>query len=385
MKDNKVLLIGENHHNILGAVRSFGVNGIYPYGIIVGNDSDKSFVRKSKYWKKTWTVTSEKNLIAFLLQKFDDEKLKIVIIPCSDSIAEIIDLNYDILKSKFILPSIDGKQGKIAELMDKQRQVEFAEKYNFLMAKSYIIELNNILLKDDILYPCIIKPVVSTDGKKSDIKKISDKDEMMSEFIKLKNSGYCRVLVQEYLNYDAEYVMIGAIHDSKLAWFNSEKIRIWPVIGGSSSFLRINNDLVISDFYKKIRESLIDIKYDGCFDIDAFCVNGKMYLNEINWRNSGAVYSTLASKVYYPVLWYYWTIGKNIPGDMKITCDDKTICSMDESKDLRHVACKNISFKRWIKDHKQTKAFSLWNIRDIKPAIIQYIHLVKKLIIRKGV
>lgn len=32
---NKVILIGGSHHNGLGLVRSFGVNGIRPYGIIV--------------------------------------------------------------------------------------------------------------------------------------------------------------------------------------------------------------------------------------------------------------------------------------------------------------------------------------------------------------
>lgn len=33
---NKVILIGGNHHNGLGLVRCFGINKIFPYGIIVG-------------------------------------------------------------------------------------------------------------------------------------------------------------------------------------------------------------------------------------------------------------------------------------------------------------------------------------------------------------
>lgn len=43
---NKVILIGGSLHNILGLVRSFGVKGIQPYGIIAGKDAKTSFVRK---------------------------------------------------------------------------------------------------------------------------------------------------------------------------------------------------------------------------------------------------------------------------------------------------------------------------------------------------
>lgn len=47
-----VIIIGGNHHNPLGVVRSFGVNGIRPYGIIVTGQNKSSFVTKSRYWKK---------------------------------------------------------------------------------------------------------------------------------------------------------------------------------------------------------------------------------------------------------------------------------------------------------------------------------------------
>ena len=30
---NKVILIGGNHHNILGTARCFGINGFHPYGL----------------------------------------------------------------------------------------------------------------------------------------------------------------------------------------------------------------------------------------------------------------------------------------------------------------------------------------------------------------
>ena len=48
---NKVILIGGDHHNGLGLARSFGINGIKPYGIIVTGRNKHSFISKSKYWE----------------------------------------------------------------------------------------------------------------------------------------------------------------------------------------------------------------------------------------------------------------------------------------------------------------------------------------------
>lgn len=383
--DNKVLLIGTNHHNILGLVRSFGVNGIYPYGLIVGDGAVKSFVRKSKYWAKTWAIDSEDEMIDFMLKQFENEKSRPVVIPCSDLLAEIIDLNYNRLKDKYILPSINNEQGKIAELMDKQRQVELAKEYDIPMAKSWVIDLKNETVPDDIVYPCIVKPVVSAEGKKSDIRKIYNLTDLNDTLIFLKKNSYKTVMIQEYLDYDEEYLMVGSIHNTDITWFYSKKIRVWPVIGGSSSFLEISNDKMVYTFYKRIIKMFKNIGYDGVFDVEAFLIKDKMYLNEINWRNSGTSYSILSSEVYYPLIWYYWVIDSRQADKMKKICNDESIYSMDEALDLRHVICRNISFKQWNEGRKNAKAFSVWNIHDLKPTIIQYMHLIKELIVRKGV
>lgn len=108
---NKIILIGGNHHNGLGLVRSFGVNGIKPLGIIIGNNKKNSFVTKSRYWEKTWVFSSEKEAISFLLGNFKQEIEKPVIIPWSDSAAAEIDNNLDALMPFFIVPSLGGIQG----------------------------------------------------------------------------------------------------------------------------------------------------------------------------------------------------------------------------------------------------------------------------------
>ena len=382
---NKVILIGGNHHNGLGLARSFGVNGIKPYGVIVGEGAEHGFVRKSKYWAKTWVIKSDDEIVEFLLNSFQNEKEKPVVIPYSDGAAEEIDLNLDRLKEHFLLPSIGGQQGKIAELMDKQKQVEFAQTYGIPMAKSCVVDLNDIRLPENMIYPCIVKPVVSAEGEKSDIRKCDTETQTVAYLQELRKKGYHRFLVQEYLNYDTEYLMVGSISGQNQCWVNSKKIRVWPVVGGSSSCLQVTNQKNVSDFFESVRYAFQQITYDGFYDVDVLQVNGKLYLNEVNWRNSGTIYSVLGSKVYYPVNWYYWKTQNQSPENFIQSCLDETVYTIDESLDLRHVVCGNITLKQWLRDKKKSKAFALWYTPDMRPAIAQYLHLLKELIKRHGV
>lgn len=382
---NKVILIGGNHHNGLGLARSFGVNGIKPYGVIVGEGAEHGFVRKSKYWAKTWVIKSDDEIVEFLLNSFQNEKEKPVVIPYSDGAAEEIDLNLDRLKEHFLLPSIGGQQGKIAELMDKQKQVEFAQTYGIPMAKSCVVDLNDIRLPEDMIYPCIVKPVVSAEGEKSDIRKYDTETQTVAYLQELREKGYHRFLVQEYLNYDTEYLMVGSISGQNQCWVNSKKIRVWPVVGGSSSCLQVTNQKNVSEFFESVRSAFQQIAYDGLYDVEVLQVNGKLFLNEVNWRNSGTIYSVLGSKVYYPVNWYYWKTKNQSPENFIQSCLDETVYTIDESLDLRHVACGNITLKQWLRDKKKSKAFALWYTPDMRPAIAQYLHLLKELIKRHGV
>lgn len=382
---NKVILIGGNHHNGLGLVRCFGINKIFPYGIIVGHDAAHGFLQKSKYWAKTWTIQNDTDIPEFLLHHFPDEAERPVVIPYSDAAAEIIDLNYNRLKDHFILPSIGEKQGNIAVLMDKQEQYKFATAHDIPMAKSCVVELNHIILPDDMVYPCIVKPVVSAEGIKSDIRKCDTKEETLKYLLELQKKGYHRFLVQEYLDFETEYVMIGMIYAPECAWLNLKKLRIWPLVGGSSSLLQLTANSQIESFYEKVRTAFDSVGYDGLFDVDALYANGKMYLNEINWRNSGVIYSVLGTSVYYPVAWYYLKAIGKLPQNYVCTCKDQSIHAMDEALDLRHVVCHNITLKQWFHSKKMCRSFALWYTPDLKPTIAQYFHLAKELIKRHGV
>ena len=85
------------------------------------------------------------------------------------------------------------------------------------------------------------------------------------------------------------------------------------------------------------------------------------------------------------MIWYYVIINsENSCDSMNRTCDND-FYAMDESLDLRHVVCGNITLKQWFRDKKKSKAFALWYSKDLRPTVAQYFYLLKELIKRHGV
>lgn len=377
---NKVILLGGNHHNGLGLARIFGINGIKPYGIIIGKDSKRKFICKSKYWEKTWAVANETEAINILLKNFCDEKLKPVLIPWSDGASSAIDQNLNRLIKYFFVPSLNGKEGAVDSLMDKFNQIEFAHKYGLPMAKSWIVDLHQNNLPNDLVYPCFLKPVASYEGKKSDIKKCDTISETAEYCEELRKKGYKRILVQEFLDFEKEIEFVGCCGKTK-AYLISENIREWPVVGGTNSFFGIYNTHEVAKVCDTIWEALHSEGYNGLFDIELLLVDGKIYLNEINWRNTGNSFFSLGTGVYYALIWYFDVIG--MKHTLKCFCQDEAQFAMDEAVDLRHVVYCGLPLKQWLKDKKKTQSFALWFKGDLKPTIYQYAHLFAE-IFRRG-
>lgn len=380
-QENKVIIICDNHHNGLNIARSFGSQNIFPYGIIICKDIEECYINKSKYWKKTLIIDSYNQLIGTLVDNFADSELKPVVITCSDTAGEIIDLNYDKLKDFFILPSIGGKQGEIFRLMDKEYQVEFAQKYNIPTAKTWVLKpatYQNTV--KNIIFPCIVKPVSSYEGIKADIKKCNNKDEL-NQYLKVifNEKNYTRILVQEFLEFDYEIEFVGSYSARTNSYLISKTHRGWPIVGGTNSFFSIVDDKNINLMVERILAVFKEIKFNGLFDIEMFNINGDIYLNEINWRNTGNSFFSLGTDVHYAVVWYYAMIHKENTS-LKRYCIDVNQFAMNEATDLRHCVFGKYSFLKWNADRAKTNSFALWYSKDLKPTFIRYVQLLKKLV-----
>ena len=360
---HKVILIGGDHYNGLALVRLFGKHGLHPYGIIVGQKSGSGFLKASGYWEKCWTVTDDSGIMAILKDFFSQEDNKPVIIPYSDGAAATIDNNLCELKDSFIVPSINGLQSSIYEMMDKGRQVSFAKNCGMQMADSLEIRLDDIRF-EGVEFPCIVKPVVSCEGDKTDIKRIDSKVELEQYLIYLREKRYEKILLQKYVQIDVEYDIEGFIHQNDSTYFVSEKVRTWPTIGGPTSYSFSIDNPTLNREIDKIVDYLRDIGYSGLFDVEIFRVGEEYLFNEINWRNSAVCFAAAASGVYYPLYWFYAVTDQEYNVNKP---DIYGTRAMNELLDFRHVKAKEVGLFLWAKQLWGSKAYAYYDITDMAP------------------
>lgn len=363
-KEQKVILIGGDHYNGLALVRMFGEHGLHPYGIIVGRNSGQGFLRKSKYWNRIWCIESDEEILPILKENFNDEEDKPVIIPYSDGATSILDIHLQEFKGRFILSSINSEPGKIYELMDKGKQVEFAKACGLNIAKSFEIFLDSEYPINEIPFPCIGKPIVSCEGDKKDIKKIENRTEMVAYLDALKNKGYTRILIQEYVKIDKEYDVEGFVNNNENIYFCNEKVRTWPNVGGPTAYAFSVDEQSLNHEIDKIVLKLKELGYSGLFDIEIFKVKGKFFFNEINWRNSAVCFAAKQSGVNYPLYWYYSITGQEYE---LVNAREYGIYAMNELLDFQHVKNRDVSPIKWISQLKRSKARAYYDKRDPEP------------------
>ncbi len=383
---NKVIVLGgAGYHNSLGLARVFGINGIEPYGILTKASKHKlgNHCALSKYWKKVWLVDEEEEAISILLDNFTKEDEKPVLVPGSDGFAYLIDSNYDYLSDYFILPGINHKQGEVVKLMDKYQQVKWGKSVGINVADAQIIQLDAETINPiTIGFPLILKPVVSAEGDKKDIRKCEDQKSLYVELEGLKKKGYKRILAQEFITKDYEIALFGSIlsNSSNNPYLLTHETREWPVVGGVGSYHVFIDDPILKKEAERILDQLKATGYIGNFDIELFVVKGKIMLNEINFRNSGNIYACFTNKVYYAYYSYLDLIGKDT-SSYNFEYGIETT-AMDEIIDFRHFVYGKTSFREYYKDWKRCTDFSLYFKGDIKPALARYFSVIFKIFTR---
>lgn len=378
---NEVIVVGGNHHNALGVIRSFGKNGI-KINLIVTNDTKYPFIVKSKYVKKYSIIKENEVEILDELSKYKNITPKPAIIPTSDYAEYVIDKNLDKLKKTFIVPSINNTQGEVIKYMDKFNQIDLCKKYKIDMAKSCVLVLNNELnLNIKLKYPYILKPIESINGKKTDIQIVSNPKEFSKCIEILKEKKYKKILVQEYLKYDYELTLMGCSSNGKVIVPGAvKKIRRYPEKSGNVSYGEVI-PLTKNDFYK-IKELLKSINYNGLFDIEVFKVGNQYILNEINFRNSGNTYVLTYKNIFLPVIWYYLAIGKSV-NNLKFEFTN-SFYMRDSNLERTKLFNKEISFKEYIHAKRNSQISFINDLDDNKVKLWKLLYAVLRRIDKNG-
>lgn len=361
--NNKIIVFGGNHHNTLGVIRSLGESGIQP--ILILHGSTTSFVAQSKYISKVHYAVNEEKSIELLINLYGKESLRPLIICCSDGASHYVDIYYNQLKEKFIFPNA-GEEGRITRLMNKETMRILAEECNLPSPRTWIMNKTDAI-PANIEYPCIIKPLMSIEGSKSDIHTCQNFESLFND---IQHVHTPQIQIQEFIDKEYEFQLIGCrIKTSKIDEIIIPGISyiIRSSAVSNTGFLKYSpieelKDINIKDVEKFIRKT----QYTGLFSIEFIKSKvGKTYFMEINFRNDGNSYAVTGAGCNLPYIWAKGMITNTINDNIKISTPTLVIPELIDF--LQNVLTHRISFFHWLKDIIKSDTYLLYNKNDPKP------------------
>lgn len=347
--NSEVIIIGGNHHNTLSVLRSLGRKGVFSYLILTLRGGVNPFVSRSKYIKEVFICYKSEDIIPKLLELTNTHpnfiEKKPVVIACHDLAASLIDINYDLLEKFYLLPG-SKKQGQITRFMNKVEMGLLAESNGITIPKTWS-DRDIPQFIDNIIYPCITKPLVSKNGSKSEIKICKNKKELRKYADKHSHSEY---QIQQYIQKDYEYQLIGCSinHGEEIIIPGKTRIIHQPTVT-NTAFLRyeyLDGDEPI----KQCQDFIKATGYSGLFSMEFLRgIDGKNYFMEINFRNDGNAISVTAAGVNLPYIWYLSSQGLDYANELQMV---HPLYVMPETMVIDLWSSGTITFRELINDFK---------------------------------
>lgn len=366
-----VIVIGGNHHNTLAVLRSLGEKGLKVKLIVISADY-KPYVCYSKYIERYLVINNEEDIFQSLYKLYAGPE-KAIIIACADGVASYLDLHRNDLICDFILPCAK-EEGRITYLMNKDIMARLAENMGIATPKSWIINNTSHMEIEGIEFPCIIKPLASANGSKSDIS-ICDNLEQLRAFLK---TCQCEELqIQKYISKEIEYQLIGcSLNGGEDIIIPGASIILRQPRNTNTGYLRYlpKNQFKFNE--KACKDFLKATGYSGLFSMEFLRdKQGHDYFMEINFRNDGNSICVTASGMNLPYIWYLANTGQVY--DSELCYDDmKSVFVMPEFNDVVNVIYGRISLTQWLKDVLMTNRFMEFSKHDQKPF---WVYIYKKM------
>ena len=359
------IVIGDNHYNTLGVVRSLGEQKCNVKVILF--HSDEHIVEKSRYVKSFSTIRIEKEELIRAIEENLSASNVNVLFPLCDFAAIVCDEMK--LKESFncIIP---GAKGKIREYEDKSVANQIAKIAGLLVPRSLEIDLAETEKYDWSIFPAIVKPIQSIEGKKGDICTVENEEELTECYTALKDKGYRRLQVQEFIHGDDSYMVeiLGYVgRDGKPHYSDIvKKVREYPIRNGSTSFAEIVKEqqgLEITAVTKMLKL----LGFFGIFDIEFKYADGKLFFIEINLRNGAPSYAMTRLGFNIPYSWMCDALQQEAPHDVRT----KKKYIMVETRDCVNMLKGYVPFMLWLRDFCTSQKL-IWNATDIRPSVISY-------------
>ncbi|MBQ8830073.1 MAG: ATP-grasp domain-containing protein [Oscillospiraceae bacterium] len=362
------VVVGHDHQNTLGVIRSLGEEGIRVKTIII-SDGEFSSTAYSKYIDEVFIIriTELTNTLLTLAAGIDE---RIPLIPCGDDVVACILSEFSKLNGLYILPVAESGSNTL-RLMNKSEMLRAAYAAGLNVPNWVTVHYNEFNLLEQrcekLRFPCMLKPVSLRPGGVFEFRILRTMDELLDSMDYI-NSNCSVIIVQEYIQKVKEFGVNGCrLYSSGETVFGGviEKKRFSQSSLGSTTAGTILPDKYgICDAAKRFVEH---INYRGIFDTE-FITDGEIfYFVEMNFRNGGYGYAYTKAGRNFPAIWAKEAIGFDIEN-----CVDKPLRNVffvNESADLQNVFAKKISLIDWLRDVLRADAHMYINRKDMKPLL----------------
>lgn len=332
-KNALVVVLSRNYSTGLSVIRSLGAAG-YTVDLVASayKAGNSKIAACSKYVRNAVEVVSKKvkegegdtGLLDELLKYAGKNASKPVLFPTDDYTTSVMDQNRGLLEEHFIMPTIvGGGDGCLTRHMDKTFQADLARKAGLLTPREWILSLEDqIVIPDDMVYPCFCKPIESVTGYKKEMARCDTPEKLQHHLEKLQaNFPHRSILIQEFLEIDNEIDFSGVCLDQQI--IIPAIIKKWNVAKyerGVTLAGKVVPAEELGDLYEKIQKMLQQFHYVGMFDMELNIVGDKIYFNEVNLRSGGPNFTYFMSGVNLPALFVKEALGqKHTPEEEQVT------------------------------------------------------------------
>lgn len=375
LSKHEFVVIGSEHYNPLGVIRSLGEAGIAPIAVI--RRGEYGFASASKYIKQLFLIDDYEESLD-IIKRFGDIDCKPVIIPCDDVITLICDREYAWLRDICIVSNA-GEPGRLAFYAQKKNQIELASKIGLNVAKTWIVEGT---VPDDIEYPIITKPTYSYDNWKEDYYICRNEQELLDAYDEVKGE----VFLQQYIQKDTKICFDGVVVDhgkSMLAAIQSTYTYALPDYYSSEMIVSNPDDPELQAQLNRMFET---IGYEGIFEVEFMRdMEGKLWFLEVNFRNSTWSYAATKLGMNLPVLFAEGSLAGVLPKDARKPIPEGYVAVAELMDFLQRVMkYKMISPLKWLRGVLKADCRYFYNSADKKPFFSICAYQVKKILLRRS-
>ena len=388
MEKHQALVLGTNYYIGLSTVRCLGKMGV-PV-VTVDYNRQEAYGSYSKYVTTALVAPyyreDPQGFIDFLMAYGKKQEKPPVLIPTADPYVEMVDRHWDRLKTVFLLP--DLPQGYLSAIVDKDRLYGMMKERGVLVPETLEITEEHLYerVREELGYPCVVKPVDSHSFVKTFRKKlfkVHDEKELERAIETAQEKGL-NVVVQRIIQGPDtnKYTFDGYVNTEGRVTHCStfHLLRLYPNDYGASVYTEHDYNEAIFDYGKKILED-IGFRGFGELEFKKDEKNQRYYLMEINVRIVN--FNTLLEKIglNIPYILYRDLTGEPLPPREVRERKNRVFWYLYE--DLWAIRGYLKSKKRTpgeiLRSLMRPKAPAIFDVKDLRPVMKYNILLFKKI------